>query len=234
MYRYLGIGLLGLFVLMVLPTAGTVDSVAPHLYGAASILIHDNQGTEIFRQQVHNQLTNDGENFIIHQVFNVTGAGATNNNEMVHVSNGLIGTICVTDNLNGGTSGAPGLEAMTAANFDADVNRSSTGLNVRGGNCLSDWQSGVDNTTNGVAVISPLHSFVTLKATAANGNFDNDALIDGIGICSAAANPLGANGTTCLSGASALFAVVDVSNVTLGGGETATVTYTFDISDANS
>jgi len=229
MYRYLGIGLLGLFVLMVLPLASTVDSVTPHLYGAASILIHDSQGTEIFRQQVHNQLTNEGENFIIHQVFNVTSL----NDEMVHVTNGLMGIICVTDNLLGGADGNT-IETYTSTQFDADQNSSSTGLNERGGSCLGDWNTGVDNATNGVAVISPLHSFVTLKATAAAGNFDNDALIDGIGICSDASNPLGTNSNTCETGDAALFAAVDVSNVTLGGGETATVTYTFDISDAAS
>ena len=69
MYKYFGIGLLGLFIMMVLPSG--VDSVQEQgkFYGAAHLLVRDAAGNELFSQTIHNRLLDTGENFINSQVF---------------------------------------------------------------------------------------------------------------------------------------------------------------------
>jgi len=89
MYGYIGAGLLGLFILMVLPTGIDNTQDDAKFYGAAHLLVRDVAGNEVFQQTVHNQLLDAGENYIINQAFAGDGAPIGDTDQ--------ISAICVTD-----------------------------------------------------------------------------------------------------------------------------------------
>jgi len=220
MYKLVGIGLASILAMMVLPGFNVDSSESSLLYGAATLVAKDINGNPIFEQIIHNQLTDEGEEVIIMNVFSVADGG------QFGATNAAIGAICVTDNITVG-------EAETQATFDADVNTSgaSTQLdpdsNNTGGSCISGGANSVANATSGIATIGP-HSF--LASVSNTANFDPGARVSGIGIC--IADPSNANATSCGAVGSKLFAVVNVSNVTLAEGETVSIDYEFDITSS--
>ena len=86
MYKAIGIGLLGLFVLLVLPTNSN-DEVNPMFYGTASMVLADPNGNELLTQTVHNLITDEGEQFIIDQVFDTGDVAITDDQR--------VGAICI-------------------------------------------------------------------------------------------------------------------------------------------
>lgn len=106
MYKYLGIGLLGLFAIMVLPAQGQAVPEGYTMYGMGTFVVHDAYGNEILRHVVHNVVVNDGENYIIDQVFNEGTTPATTGN---------IGSMCIT-----GIAAFSPTDTTTAATLDAD------------------------------------------------------------------------------------------------------------------
>lgn len=221
MLKYLGVSLLGLFVLLVFPLNTDVDvsnADQPKFYGAATVIAADVMGNEFFKQTVHNTLLDRGEHILIGNTFsNGTNALADTT---------AIGAICVSDN-------EPTInEAMTAATFDAVIGTSSSGFSGGDGNCISDngnvVTTGGGSTAGGVATIGGL-TFVCSASSTSNCNADS--LISSIAICESN------GGTTNYTGCSAqgeIFAFVDISNVTLASDETVTITYVFDISSSGS
>ena len=113
MYGYIGAGLLGLFILMVLPAGMDNIQEDGKFYGAANLLVRDATGNEVFEQTVHNRLLDTGENYIVNQTF--VGGGAP------IVDTAQMSAICVTDV----TSVA---ENDTAADFSG-ANNGLTGPN---------------------------------------------------------------------------------------------------------
>ena len=89
MYGYIGAGLLGFFILMVIPTGIDNTQDDAKFYGAAHLLVRDVAGNEVFQQTVHNQLLDAGENYIINQAFAGDGAPIGDTDQ--------ISAICVTD-----------------------------------------------------------------------------------------------------------------------------------------
>ncbi len=89
MYKYIGMGLFGLFIMMVLPSG--MDSLQEQgkFYGAAHLLVRDAAGNELLSQTVHNTLLDSGEVFIIDQAFTGGAADVLDTNQ--------ISAICVTD-----------------------------------------------------------------------------------------------------------------------------------------
>lgn len=106
-------------------------------------------------------------------------------------------------------------ETETAATFDTDNQLSEA-------NCKEDTAVATASST---AVIGPL-TFAAGGANAANGD-----TIAAIGICQPNAGS-NADSTDCATNG-ILFAIVDTTDVTLNSGETVDITYTFDISSAN-
>jgi len=204
MYKIAGVGLMGLFIFMILPTnAGLTDTynIDGVHYGAATIVVHDVNGNERFSQTVHNLLTDDGEDFIIAAVFDEGTGGPA--------SNVAIGAICISD-----PNGAlQVIDTEQAADFDGD--NSITAVN-----CKQDHTGGVQSLS-GVAQIGAL----TFNAT---GNLASGETVEGIGICL----NNGANTADFLNCATTgiLFSVINTSNVTIASGEDIDITYTFDIS----
>lgn len=208
MYKYAGIGLLGLFFVMIYPTSSESIQDGMNLYGAGTVNVFDRAGNSVFTQTVHNQLFDQGEGFIISQTF-------TDLNEPTLVADNIqIGAICLSVNT---ISSAD--EVTGAAVFNSGNGRSST-VPL---NCLTD--ATVTNSS-AVVTIGPL----TFQASASAEDVTNwvaTETIGSIGICQAEST--NANVSECTT---TLFAVVDTSDVTLGIDETVDITYTFDLTSA--
>jgi len=195
---------MSVFAIMVIPAQVEAGPSGPQFWGMGSTVLFDATGNEVFAQSVHNIVVDEGEEFIITQVFQ------QNTNPAVVADNISIGSICITDDLTPTIA-----DGHTAAQFDTD-NLIDTGLA-----CIED--TSITVAGDGKAVIGPL--------TFGTGNLDAaDETIGAIGICVAAA----ADDThiLCAANGGILFATIAVSNTQLGTGETVQISYTFDISAA--
>lgn len=222
MYKFIGLAMMGVFVMMMIP--GNFDAVQgddKKIYGMATIVKNDSQGNEVFQQSVHNQITIEGELYLMEAVFSDTVTAEADVDS--------IGAICVTQEDPGVASVAG--DAETAAAFDTGNTLDDRDV------CEEDPSVVLTNTVlASTAVIGPL-SFAS-----GGDNVDDDDVISGIGICqldsNSAALEFGDLGVGCAEGGSAtsgiLFALIEVTPTTLANGETVDITYTFDITSATS
>ena len=204
MYGHIGVGLLGLFILMVLPAGIEITQEDAKFYGAAHLVIRDAAGNEVFQQIVHNQLLNAGENFIINQAF--VGGGAP------IVDTAQMSAICVT-NLTLVN------ETDTASSYSNPANSLTVGA---GDHCHFT----VPNIGNDGTVV--------LGAETFTGGTDIGAgeTIRSIAICADNAAADYADCDQAASNKIA-FAAIVTSAVQLGATETVDITYTFDLSSLN-
>jgi len=152
MYNYVGVGLLGLFILMIFPAGMDTIQEEGKFYGSAHLLVRDAAGNEVFSQTVHNRLLDLGENYIIAQAFQGGAADVIDANQ--------IGAICVTDvttivegsvagdfsGVNNGLTGAP--HCLIAAPSHPD-----TGITVLGAVTFTGGTNiGVDETIRSIAI----------------------------------------------------------------------------------
>ncbi len=200
MYGYIGAGLMGLFILMVLPAGMDNIQEDGKFYGAANLLVRDAAGNEIFYQTVHNRLLDTGENYIVNQTFVGGPALGADNSQM--------SAICVTNVTTVS-------EGDTAATFSRPV------MNLNGTNHCHTTTPNI--VGDGTVVLGP-HTFV------GGANIGATETIRSISICSdndggtnypdcdvGGSNPIA-------------FAAIVTSSVQLGNTETVDVTYTFDMS----
>ena len=191
------------------------------LGGVATVVHQDADGNVIGEQEVHNQLLDAGEDFILSQVFM---------NGESEPDSGQIGAIC----LSAAAYPDPITESTTSEAFDtAHENLAGTTVNAFQGTstilhtqtreCLTD--TNVSNSTQ-VATVGPL--IFTANNTVDSANWKPGVTIEAIGICKGF-SATSENGCTA-----PLFAVVDINAVTLAVDETLTVTYTFDMSSSAS
>jgi len=87
MLKMIGFGLLGLFVLMIFPSTMTDVATEPMFYGSANVVLAEPDGNILMTQTVHNLITDQGEEFIIDQVFDTGDAAQTDN--------ARVGAICI-------------------------------------------------------------------------------------------------------------------------------------------
>ena len=218
----IGVCAAGLAVAMPYAGSATPESAPqadlPALYGVATIAHYDADGNMLSTQTVHNQLLNDGEDYILKQVFMDGRSDA---------DAAQIGAICLSAD---DTAIVEGLDAATfTSNHENDADTVATGgsgstivaSDTR--ECLADT-----NVASGgqIATIGPLTFTAnnTASPDASRSNWKPDVPIKMIGICQGFAD---ANAESCTA---PLFAAVDISDVTLNVDETLTVTYTFDMS----
>ena len=204
-------GLLGFLIVLILP-ANADEQTPSFLYGAATLVAYDAHGNEIFAQTVHNQLFDEGEDFLLNQGFTDLGGVAV-------VDAIQIGAICLSADI------VPSvLETDTNTDFntahDTDDGAGATASTL---NCVTDGVS-----TGGVTSASQVVTIGPLTFTAQDDNTGNWFAADtvtNIGVCDAETGDADIRGCT-----TNLFAVVDTSDVTLADNETVDVTYTFDLS----
>ena len=210
MLKAAGFGLLGLAALMVIPSGAPADA-APAMYGAADVELRGADGGVKMSQTVHNRVTDDGERFLIDQVFD-TGDTATSFR---------VNSICLVSGSYTGYS-----ESTTAQ--DQHDNKPSTNVGSVGGTdpadrvperslCVS--HNRVDDSAGSTAVLAN-SDFVADRHVGSN------QAIGGFVVCnlsgSVDCNHVG-NGIA--------FAAVDINDIRLqSAGELLEITYTFDMS----
>ena len=69
MFRYIGIGLLGLFVVLIMPAQIEPISNDLEFGGYLTVAKYDENGNNVFTQTIHNRLVDTGEAFLLQQVF---------------------------------------------------------------------------------------------------------------------------------------------------------------------
>ena len=207
MYKFIGLAMMGVFVMMIIP--GNFDAVQGEnnlIYGMATIIKNDNLGDEVFQQSIHNQLTDEGEVYILQAIFD-DGTSASGDTES-------IGTICVSDQT---AASAPANELLNSTAFD-----SANGFTDS--NCKQE-------TAAAVGISGSIATIGSLTFVAGGTNIANDETISSIGICQneAGDNNDYANCATGGPGVGILLAVVNVTPTTLASGETVDITYTFSL-----
>ena len=225
MYKFIGLAMMGVFVMMIIP--GNFDAVQGEnnlMYGMATMVKNDSLGNEVFQQSVHNQLAIQGEAVILESVFKDTGSL-----NGVDDANG-IGAICVTDATIAVADAAT--DALTAVTFDT-----ANTLDTPGTSDVCEEDVAGATITSSVG-----DSSATLVVTIASDadNVANGAVITGIGICQidtdSADTFYGSSGAGCAAGgvgtSGILFAAISVTSTTLNTGETVDITYKFDITSA--
>ena len=201
MYKYLGIGMLGFFIFMMIPGIDqTIEQ--SKMYGVATLVAYDLERNEIFSQTVHNRLLDTGEDLINDMVFSDGSTDVADAD--------AVGSICAYDDSATTIATLAADETTTAAAFDTGNANGQT-------ECVTDIS--VDTTGASIAVIGPL--------TFTGGtNVDATGTVNGIGVCNAHNTDAAFN--DCAT-EGALFAIVNTSDVTLGAGETVDITYTFSL-----
>jgi len=204
MLKVLGFGLLGLFVLMIFPSTMTDVATEPMFYGTANVVLADSDGNALMKQIVHNRITDEGETFLINQVFDTATALAADNNR--------IGAICI-------------YETSDANIVEGTVNGLANNLNVQTGDIC-----------HATATMSNSGSISTTAAEVFISGVDFTAgeTISAILIC--AKNGDNNDFAACSTPASAAVAMAAliITNVTVSGSDTVTITYSFNVTTANS
>ncbi len=165
-YKLSATGLFAIFAMMVIPgsvfggaaAADSTETGQISVYGMLDLVQKDASGNTLLSQTVHNQLTNDGENFLLNQAFASTTASVADTLR--------IGAICVTGVV------APLGETSTAATMSA------VPLGTSLDNCKVHTLAAA--STNSLAVIGPL-TFIGGTEVPAAGE------IQSIAICNHAA-----------------------------------------------
>jgi len=177
MYKYIGMGLFGLFIMMVLPSG--MDSLQEQgkFYGTAHLLVRDAAGNELLSQTVHNTLLDTGEVFIIDQAFTGGAADVLDTNQ--------ISAICVTDV-------TTIIEGSVAADFSG-ANNLLGGTNhchVTTPNHLGDGSVTLFATFTGgvdVAIADTIRSIAICNNNGADGDYaDCDTPANGIALAAIA------------------------------------------------
>jgi hypothetical protein len=198
MMKIVGFGLLGLFALMVLPS-GEADQVNPMFYGTATMVLADPDGNAMLTQTVHNQITDEGETYIINQIMDTTTA--------VVAGDARVGAICIIEN-------------SDSVFGESAVSTTVNNLTDIGSHCKS---------TNDMSNASSL-SVTDAEVFTSGTDFNAGETISGILIC-AKGGTGDADFQDCDSptGTNVALAALDLTNVTVSGTDTITITYTFNI-----
>ena len=219
MMKIAGFGLLGLAALMVIPSGVSADMAPMIFYGTADIQLADADGNVKLAQTVHNQLTDEGEAFLIAQVFD-TGATAYTGDDRVSSICLLADSYTDLDSAN--------LEALDDVNADDNTGTLPHGSISAANRMMCGGNSSGDVATSGsTAVIGPVQF-------EAGTGFTTGQTVSGFAVCANGGNATNCDDTRSTTDPETLLAVINISDVGLpNSGDTLTVTYTFDISTDN-
>ena len=209
MMRIAGFGLLGLAALMVIPSGAPADA-APMMYGAANVELRGADGDVKMSQTVHNRVTDEGERFLIDQVFDTGDA-----------TDFRVNAICIISDSYTGYS-----ESTTAQ--DQHDNKPSTNVGSVDSTDPADrvserslcaGPSRTDDSGGSTAVIASV-DFV------ADENVGSNQAIGGFVVCN-----LPGSLDCAITSAGIAFAAIDINDIRLqSAGDSLDITYTFDIS----
>ena len=87
MYKIAALGMLGVLVILLIPASSDASTPISPFYGSATLMLLDEYGQEKFSQTIHNRIFDEGEDYLLDQVFTDIGSTAT-------VDNVQIGAIC--------------------------------------------------------------------------------------------------------------------------------------------
>jgi len=201
-------GLVMLAIVSYLPVGfsdGQIDSDLMKPYGLLTLTAASANGDVYFEQKVHNAVVNLGENYMLREIFNVSG-------ETDQLNAAGIDAICVT-----ARSSFAEVETETAATFNAD-----DGMTVTA-NCMYD-----EATVTTANAATDTNDAVVTVTFVANTNMDTGGTVTGIAIG-------GISGTGTQNGLTednfSLLATINIGDVTPGtNGDTLAVTYTMQVS----
>jgi len=197
--KIVGFGLLGLFALMVIPS-GVSSDVNPMFYGTANMVLADASGNVLLAQTVHNLITDEGENFIIDQVFDTATTELR--------GDARVGAICIIEN-----SESLFAETTTSA-LTNNLN------NPSGNHCKS---------TAVITAIGDSKAVTDPTIFTAGTDFTAGETISGILIC-VKGDQADNDFAECSTPTNAVaLAALNLTNVTAIGTDTVTITYTFNI-----
>ena len=197
--------------LLVADDAGKAGSSVLSLYGVATVVHTGADGAVLGTQQVHNLLLDEGEDFILQQVFR-DGASVADSTQ--------IGAICLSAD---DTLPVEGLTADTFnTNHDADYTQQG-GAGLGPGDTVECLTDDSVSQSSQVATVGPLT--FTSNSTSGSSNWIPGETVAIIGVCQSSSTA-----AAVASCDDPLFAAVDINDVTLQEAETLTVTYTFDMS----
>ncbi len=204
MLKVIGSGLLGLFVLMIFPSTMTDVVTEPIFYGTANVVLADSDGNALMKQTVHNRITDEGETYLIDQVFDTGVAQVADQNR--------IGAICI-------------YETSDANIVEGTVNGLANGLTSQGGDfchvTTAMSNSGSISTTDAEVFTSGI-------------DFTSGDTISAILICAKNGDDLNFAACSTPGGAAVAMAALIISNVTVSGSDTVTITYSFNVTTAGS
>ena len=214
MMKIAGFGLLGLAALMVIPSGVSADVAPMIFYGTADVRLADADGNVKLTQTVHNQLTDEGEGFLVDQVFDTSDAASTGD---LRASSICLLPDSLTD-----------LDTANLETFDT-VNTNTVGhLMLGASNSCGSNTSGDVATSGSTATIGPIEF-------EAGADFNAGQTVSGFAVCVNGGNTThcDATGSTNVT-PEIVLAMINISDVGLpNSGDTLTVTYTFDISTDN-
>jgi len=199
MLKVIGFGLLGLFVVMIFPSTIT-NEANPMFYGTASMVLADADGNILLTNTVHNQITDEGEEFIIDQVFDTGDAALT--------GDARVGAICISG-------------AIDSAFSETTVATLATNLSDPGGTHC--------HVTNEITDAGASLAVTDAEVFTAGTDFGAGETISGILIC-VKGDQGDVNFQECNTASPAIaLAALDFVNATVSGTDTITITYTFNI-----
>ena len=212
MLKTAGFGLLGLAALMVIPSGVSTDA-APVMYGAASVELKDSDGNVKMSQTVHNRVTDDGEEFLIDQIFDTGDAAQPDIYRM--------NAICVVSDSYTGYS-----ESTTAQ--DQHDNQPSVNTGSIDSTDPADRVPAYFLCSGGRVDDSAGSTAVLQEVTyVADEHIGSNQAIGGFVIC----NDPGATLCSLDPDLGIAFAAIDINDIRLqSAGDSLSITYTFDIS----
>lgn len=210
MYKYMGMGLLGLFIVMIFPSGLVNVQDESKFYGEGTIVLRDAAGQIMLENSVHNRIVDTGEDFMNAQTFR-SGSAA--------VDGDSIGTICLYV-AGGGSASFDEVSEIDAEGTDAGE--------FDAGNAAGNTECQVSInavTTGSTAVLAPADFIGGTHNTAGQ-------LVAAIAVCqSVNTDSAGFDYANCAD-EGVLFAIFDITDVTLASSETVSITYTFDLSSS--
>ena len=156
MYKIAALGMLGVLVILLIPASSDASTPISPFYGSATLMLLDEDGQEKFSQTIHNRIFDEGEDYLLDQVFTDIGSTAT-------IDNVQIGAICVA-------SGTPSTDETDDLS-DINTDDQSTGSPAR---CMTD------------STVSKSGQIATIEVTFVTGtNWTASQTISHISVCSA-------------------------------------------------